>query len=148
MSIENTVYDFCEKLIKAGGAFDEVQLHADTYEPIRNGKTIRIDELLDSHPQPDDSVASGMREYGARLDIQVVVTPEASSDNSEFTARREAANAADTLALELIRKIHAVGGEIGEGICNVDVRRRNRWFNVANRKTPVVFLRLLINQET
>ena len=144
MNLSNVVYDFCSELVDKGGVFEDVMLHADTYEPIKPGKTIRVDEVIESTPR---SVRRQgvliMRETNAHLDVQVVVTP----DSEKLDDRKAARNSADELTLALTLEIEKrEQGEIGDCVRVSRIRKSNRWYNVANRKTPVAFLRLFINE--
>lgn len=141
-NLSNTVFDFAFALQKNAASdspFYGAEIKPDVYCNVEKGKTIRVDDVISSDPRP---VMNGMREFNALLDVQMYVTP----DSQDWAGRKEAREAVDKMALEFIRLVYDVDGQIGDGVCDCRIVKQNVQRNVAGVKTPVVFLRLIINE--
>lgn len=154
MNISNALVEFTEDLVTeanllAETAEDEpnlanVQLHADIYEEIKTGKTIRIDDVRLSKPV---LIASGeIREDNAFLRIHFIKTPTTQKLSDRLAARQVAENMAFDWLKAYCKNPKLSDTDGNPRVCGIgNVEKFNDWIKPGTVKMPVVILRLLIN---
>jgi len=147
MNISNAVFEFTNDLVTAAAddtPLKDSQIHADIYEEIKPGKTIRIDDVRTANPV---LLGSGeIRRDNAVLQVIFLKMPE----SQKLTDRLEARQTAEDMAGEWLKAYFnnpkLADSEGDARVCNIgNVIQFNDWIRPSTIKIPVCVLRLLIN---
>ncbi|HRH43722.1 MAG TPA: hypothetical protein PKY82_18975 [Pyrinomonadaceae bacterium] len=147
MNISNILYAFTEDLVSAAGAgtpLKDVQIHADIYEEIKPGKTIRVDDVRSSKPV---LIGSGeIREDNAFIPVHFLKMPETQKLADRLAARQAAEDMATEWLKAYFNNPKLPDTEGNNRVCNIgEVNKFNDWIRPGTVKIPVCVLRLLIN---
>ena len=147
INISNALFEFTSQLVEAATSDEAVfqaTVHADIYEEIRSGKTIRIDDIRNCKPV---LIGSGeIRRDKAIVSVHFLKMPV----TQKLTDRLEARQTAENMATEWLKAYFnnpKLTDENGfHRVCNTgEVIQFNDWIKPGAVKIPVTVLRLLIN---
>ncbi len=147
MNISNALFQFTSETVAAaavGTALNSAQIHADVYEEIKPGKTIRIDDLRQATPVLD--AARKIRKDNAVINVFFIAMPATQTLTDRLEARQTAEDMADEWLLKVFDKPHLEGADGVHRVCSVgQVSQFNDWIKPGTVKMPVCVLRLQIN---
>jgi hypothetical protein len=147
MNISNILYAFTEDLVNAAGAgtpLKDVQIHADIYEEIKPGKTIRVDDVRRANPV---ILGSGqIQKQNAVVPVHFLKMPVTQKVSDRLAARQVAEDMADVWLQAYFNDPKLSDSEGNHRVCNIgEVFQFNEWIKPGTVKIPVVILNLLIN---
>lgn len=147
MNISNAIYAFTEQLINAaadGAALKDSLLHADIYEEIKPGKTIRVDDVRRANPV---LLGSGLiQKQNAVVPVHFLKLPASQKVSDRLAARQVAEDMADEWLQAYFNDPKLTDTEGNHRVCNIgEVFQFSEWIRPGTVKIPVVILNLLIN---
>lgn len=147
MNISNTLFEFTSQIVAqaaADDALENAQIHADVYEEIATGKTIRVDDLRSCRLALVPSANGfGVRRDNALINIFFIVMPATQKLTDRLAAREMSEQMADEWFLKVFDDLI-----LQSRFCAIkEVRQFNDWIKPAGIKMPVCVLRLLINPQ-
>ena len=141
-NISNILFEFTREIVDSsasGSALDGANIHADVYEEIRPGKTIRVDDLRTATPvtTPDGNT----RRDNAVINLFFLSMPATQKLEDRLEARQMSEDMCDAWLAEVNKD-----PTLGNRICFVGEKKQfNDWIKPGTVKIPVTILRLLIN---
>lgn len=142
MNVSNALVEFTSEIIAAAGegeALKSVAVHADVYEEIKPGKTIRVDDIRQATPV----LAPGrtIRKDNAVVNIFFIAMPQTQVLEHRLAARQLAEDMADAWLLKMFDD-----PTLSKRVCIIgQVSQFNDWIRPGTVKMPVCILRLQVN---
>lgn len=147
MNISNALFAFTEQLVNSAAnesVLIDSQIHADIYEDIKPGKTIRIDDIRSAKPV---LLGSGeIRRDKVVVSVHFLKMPVSQKLSDRLEARQTGENMATEWLKEYFNNPKLTDEDGKPRICSSgEVIQFNDWIKPGAVKIPVTVLRLLIN---
>lgn len=147
MNISNAVFEFTSEVIAAAGEDTPlygVQLHADIYEEIRLGKTIRVDDLRSAVPVLTD--VNTIEKHKAMIHLMFVAMPETQKLEDRLAARQLTEDMADQWLIRVFNNQSLADPEGNARVCTIgNIVQFNDWIKPGTVKIPVCILKIEVN---